>query len=73
MKPEVDERHGIIFLRGDASKYTPEPVDADTLRRRQEYREMLRQFAPKEYEELIKQREEYLRKRQLQKAKEANE
>lgn len=57
---------GAIILKGDASKFTPRPADPDTQRRHQEIREKLRQYAPEEYAAMMKQREEYLKKRQLQ-------
>lgn len=61
MNPEAFENDGVIFLKGDASKFTPRLADADTLKRHEEFREKLRQYAPKEYEAIMKQREEAMR------------
>jgi hypothetical protein len=65
MNPEAHEKPGMIFLKGDASKFKPRPLEGEWLKQMEEYLEKLRESNPKKYEAIMKDREN-ARKRKIQ-------
>jgi hypothetical protein len=66
MNPDVIQRDGFTFLRGDASKFKPRPMEGESLKQMEAYIEGLKVSNPLKYAAIMKDREVAMRQRKLQ-------